>query len=677
MAGLFDDIPTAGTPESSGTLFDDIPVAKATPGYAEDIGKGVVGGATRGALGVVGGVRDANDAAGYGTSWLIAKLAEKLGLLPEGKTADQLIAATKKLDIPEDPFSMPSSHQLTKAVEDQTGPLYKAKTVPGQYAETLAEFAPSAIMGSGSAAQRLAQVAIPALTSETAGQVTKGTAAEPYARFGGAMVGGIGTALAQRPAASERILTRSMEGIAPAQIKQAETLMDDAARFGVPITWDEAIGHVTNGASKQLTNVRRVVQNSPDGAGVFNPMMAERPGQVAAAADTNLGSLVPGAPLDSASTGQRVMKAADSSLADTQTAINAVTRPDYVAAGRQSITPQVARALQGDPLYAQAMKEVRGDPALNRGIAHLPDDSVAVVDLVQRRLRETAENARMPGQANTSNLRAANFEDARTAPLTAAEQATGGPMGDYARARQTQATLRQQMLEPLEAGPLGTMRGTADVNKQAGALLPNKPAYASEIPTAQAMGRLVSKDPEAAANLLHSHLRTAFDEATQNLQSGQNQFGGAKFAAIVRGNGQQAQNLKTAVEQLPNGADRWKGLNRFLDVLESTGQAPAQGSMTSFNTAIQKELGNGGLMQGGAEIAGTGGLAWVKKAGRLAEDWNAGRNSQQIARILTAPNSGRLLERLAELPPGSRQAQTLALRLAYMGRTALKKPSED
>ncbi len=62
--------------------------------------------------------------------------------------------------------------------------------VPGEYARTIGEFAPAALLGPGGAGRKLALATVPALASETAGQITKDSWAEPYARFGGAMLGG-------------------------------------------------------------------------------------------------------------------------------------------------------------------------------------------------------------------------------------------------------------------------------------------------------------------------------------------------------------------------------------------------------------------------------------------------------------------------------------------------------
>lgn len=75
-------------------------------------------------------------------------------------------------------------------VEDRTGRFYEPKTTLGEYARTAGEFAPLALGGPAGLANRAARVALPAGVSETAGQMTEGTALEPWARMGGALLGG-------------------------------------------------------------------------------------------------------------------------------------------------------------------------------------------------------------------------------------------------------------------------------------------------------------------------------------------------------------------------------------------------------------------------------------------------------------------------------------------------------
>lgn len=642
------------------------------PSVLEDVGKAIPVGAVRGTAGLFGGLRSANDALGYGASWLAAQAAEKLGLLPNGKTADQFLAATQKLNLPEDSLSLPSTDRIVKGIETETGPLYHAKTVPGQYAQTIAEFAPGAVFGGGSALQRAAQVAIPAVTSETAGQATKGTGYEPYARLGGALVGAGATGYFQRPNAPESVLAKPMKGVDHQSIDDAGKLMTEAKKIGVDLTWDEALSHVTDGATRQLTNVRRVAENTEGGAGVLNPLMAKRPGQVQTAGEQALGDLTPQM-RDPYVTGLNVQKAAEGVLGDTNAYINAAEKPYYDIARTKAVPAPDLMQIAQDPAFQAAYKGVRGDAIRNKDIASLNLTDVPTLIAVRKELARMEDRAMSPGAGLTPDRELArNISPVRQQLDTIITNSAP----EYGQALGVGAGLRENLLEPIKAGPVGSLSKTADVLEQGNALLPAKPAFNSQQSIADTVKSLVKKDPGATQNLIHTQLRTAFDEATQSLQTGENKFGGAKFAAVVRGNGQQAKNLEAAVKALPDGDKKWDGLNRFLTTMEATGQAPQAGSMTSFNAAIRDKMANGGLGATGKELAGSGGMAYFKRFGKWMDEANAARNSEQIARILTDPASGRILKQLADLPPNSGKAAVLALRLSYMGRTAMRDRSE-
>jgi hypothetical protein len=87
---------------------------------------------------------------------------------------------------------------IRKTVQDNvTGPLPESQTTQGKYARTVGQFLPGALLAPAEGPMGAAKVAgnlvkygvIPGLTSEAAGQATEGTAAEPYARVAGALVG--------------------------------------------------------------------------------------------------------------------------------------------------------------------------------------------------------------------------------------------------------------------------------------------------------------------------------------------------------------------------------------------------------------------------------------------------------------------------------------------------------
>jgi hypothetical protein len=185
-------------------------------GQAEDIGKGFVGGLGRGTAGLtgiggtVGGlVRSGLSYAGVPDEYL-NKGAAAVRTLGYAMPAAALLTG-------------PDAGDMQKSMESVTGKFYEPKTVLGQYASTLGEFAPGMVVpGGGGIVPRLVNTAVGALGSETAGQITKGTKAEPYARF----MGGILT-----PFAAGKAITP----MAPASAAhQADVAILDAA--GVPLT---------------------------------------------------------------------------------------------------------------------------------------------------------------------------------------------------------------------------------------------------------------------------------------------------------------------------------------------------------------------------------------------------------------------------------------------------------
>jgi hypothetical protein len=86
--------------------------------------------------------------------------------------------------------ALPDTARVNAARQGIVGKDYIPQTIPGQYVRTAGQFAPAAILP-GSIAQRATNVLLPAITSETAGQVTKGTPYEEAARFVGGLVGGV------------------------------------------------------------------------------------------------------------------------------------------------------------------------------------------------------------------------------------------------------------------------------------------------------------------------------------------------------------------------------------------------------------------------------------------------------------------------------------------------------
>lgn len=189
---------------------------------------------------------------------------------------------------------------------------HKPQSVPGQYAETLGEFAGGGLLTAGTVPQRIAQVAIPAVASETAGQASKGTEWEPWLRGGTAVIAGLGTAAVQSAKGVKPLLADNLGGIAEAEWNAARALQARGAEQGVNLTLGEALNQVTGGRAQNISRLERVVANSGDEAGqTMNDLYAARPGQVERAARSAFDDL--GArPANSAALGDEVSSTARS-----------------------------------------------------------------------------------------------------------------------------------------------------------------------------------------------------------------------------------------------------------------------------------------------------------------------------------------------------------------------------
>lgn len=119
---------------------------------------------------------------------------------------------------------------VIRGVENIAGPLHKPATTPGKYAQTVGEFA-SGGFGPGSIGRKVASVALPAVTSETAGQLTEGTRYEPAARAAGAIGG------AFLPNALARTIS-PFPSVGPEHARAVAVLRNE----GVPLTAGDATG---------------------------------------------------------------------------------------------------------------------------------------------------------------------------------------------------------------------------------------------------------------------------------------------------------------------------------------------------------------------------------------------------------------------------------------------------
>lgn len=148
-----------------------------------------------------------------GAAGLVGQFGDLVGLdqmSGPARSMQRLTMKAKGLD-PQTPVStmLPSTNDIMGAVTKPFGGEYQPKTTAGDYAKTISSFWPAAMSPTKASStlndlfMRGTRVAVPAVASETAGQLPgiKGTSLEPWAKFGGALVGGLGQGLGEGIAA--------------------------------------------------------------------------------------------------------------------------------------------------------------------------------------------------------------------------------------------------------------------------------------------------------------------------------------------------------------------------------------------------------------------------------------------------------------------------------------------
>jgi hypothetical protein len=623
----------------------------ATSGFMDMLksaGIGVVKGGI-GLVGLPGNIASGMDA---GLDWLGRKT---------GRSDDAISRSQEARN--QAPNLHPTSATIQRAAEGVTGPFYDPQTTPGKYSQTVGEGVPAALAGPGGVMRNLFNFALlPGMTSETVGEMpgVKGTKAEPWMRAGTALATGGVAGMVNRPNTVATTIGNATQGVTQQQAQQAEQLFMEAQRIGAPVTRAEALQQVTGGATG-LSDVQRVVE----GSGALKPFMAERPGQVRAAGDRMLDTMAPPNPNPSM-TGSQVGAAAEETLDGVRQAINRATRPAYDAAGQTLVPQNVHAQRMSDPLFTDALNTIRNNPAKNAPVRGQSDRSVAVYDAVMKELRERstrASNPVQPGHSQQVSTYTGNLSDTVRGDAIAA---TGGATGAYNAALTAQAQLRQQYLEPLQRGPLGKLAGDPTTERAIEVLFPRNPLPGSAEEVTTAVRALVQRNPAAARDLVTAHVESVFNQATRDLKTaGANQFGGAGFAAALRGNGQQAANLESAVRALPNGNQTWQGIDRFLTIMEAQGMRPPPNSATAFNHEMQSQLRRGGPVGEAITLAAGGGLRLPARAAEAFQAWQLGNNVQQLARLFTDPQAGRMFRDL--VGANGRQAEALVGRISLLG----------
>jgi hypothetical protein len=661
-------------PKASADSWDAFPEANGVT--ASGLGKAGLTGIAKGVIGLAGAPGDIAELAKTGADYVASKLpdipapaddsmlgrAAKFLRDESAKTANLPAAQAGSGDLPGS-YAPPTSAQLQGSVEN-TGLLHTPANQAEADAQTVGEFVPAALAGPGGLIRKgITQVAIPAAASITAGRFSD---QNPYVKALVAfLAGGVAVGMSG-PSSAEQVLRAKLPAsITEQDITRAGQLIEHGRQRGVTLTWPEALTRVTG--QPVLTDTQRILESHGQTRPAMQEFFADRPGQVDRAARGELDRSFGPAAQDPSMLGPEASRAAETTLNGVRGAINRATRPSYDAAGQTLVPAQVHAAMRDDPLFVEALDTVRNDPARNANIRTQSDRSVAVYDAVKKELEERAQRASNPVQPGhsqaVSSATGQMADTVRNVAIAADRQAVGGPgmVSNYETALHDQAALRRQYLEPLQRGPLGKIADQPDTRRVINALFPSNPLPASEGEIRDAVGALVQHRPRVAEQLVRAHAEMVFNEAARELQGGASHFSGAKFAKLIAGNSQQRANLQAAIEALPNGRARWQGFEQLLDIMSATGARQPKGSLTAFNELEVQSMSNSGLASLAAKGASPG--KWMSFANDTFKAWSLGRNLDQLARILTSPNSGQALRNIVRIPARSDRALMMAGRI--------------
>jgi hypothetical protein len=265
-------------------------------------------------------------------------------------------------------------------------------------------------------------------------------------------------------------------------------------------------------------------------------------------------------------------------------------------------------------------------------------------------------------------------------------QSVGGDAFPIASRREATHRLclrpQQQILEPLLQGPLGKLADKDITTQNAiNALFPKEPIVGSEGAVSDAVSAIVQRNPRAAQSLVRAYVQSELDKAFNLARTPEAVgFSGPQFAKQVAGNPlvdtQRLTNLRAAVQALPNGHDVWDGFNRYLEVMRAMGTRQPIGSRTAFNATDLTEMGSGSGLGTVAKFT----LAPQKLSGAARDQWTrwqAGRNLDTLANIITDPGAQRLFTRLVDMPTTTSEARAIAMRLSAIGYTSAEQRSKE
>jgi hypothetical protein len=449
------------------------------------------------------------------------------------------------------------------------------------------------------------------------------------------------------------IVNRNLSGVTPEQMRFAQLLQQDSVRMGMPITGAEAIAQVSG--QRGLTTTQRFLEQAEPSQGTMNQFMAGRPAGVQQGFENVMQGISPRAP--TSATPMNLQQAGQDVIRGAERNLTASVEPFYRQGMNDMRTLQMGKPL---PVLPKDVAALQKNPAIEDAISHviadkysgatgLPVTDPRVLDAAKKYLDAQYTRFTDPMAGSLDKTKAANaFGGSRELDTFLSSKSPA-----YAQGSKNFEVAQQTQMQPMRQGPVGQI---AEGNVGRDVLMPPTPIALYPADIRRTADLLRRKDPQALPDWTRQNLEGIFNETTQNLATGQNQFGGAKFASTIAGNKQQRDNLRTLVTET-GGMQAWRGFENFLDVAQAQGQRMPANSATAFNEMVKTELGIGKISKVLTPLKPSNVVAW-------AENLQLGRNADMLAKMLTDPDSVAKLQELAKTGPKSARAQTLANSIA-------------
>jgi hypothetical protein len=479
----------------------------------------------------------------------------------------------------------------------------------------------------------------------------------PVAQFlatGGAMALA-GTPLALRSTAGD-IARKGFQNITPEQIRQADALLKQSYQSGSKLTAAEALAQVTG--SNPLIATQRVVENMPKSAPTMADFLRTRPQSNVEFMERTLAQVSP--KVEGAET--NLQKTAEKSISSAEKLRTQASAPFYEAAGKVAIPKDELTGYLSDPRIKGAVDKVRSVDTY--GVKGMPENDMRVLIAAKQSLDDD--------YASQMNAMTGSQKNAGAVTYAARDKldkflASKSPV--YKQGRDIYSQMTTDVVNPLTQSRVGQIAeggvGEKGMRTQQGILMPSNPQVTTPKDIKATVAALRRQDPNAVPAWTRQSLEGIFNETAQNLQGGENQFGGAKFASTIAGNKQQRENLKTLVTE-SSGIQAWNGFEKMLDVLEAQGKRQPMNSATAFNQMIAEEFKQGGV----GKLATT--AAKPSQLANAYDEFRMGKNAQILAKLLTDPDGINKLKEISNTAPNS--AKTRLLVNSLLGGYIAQKP---